>query len=119
MQPGNLFAQLPTDLSAEVFETLASGDNVRVERIVSHGQASPDGFWYDQPQHEWVVLLRGSAHLELREPAAEVSLTPGDYLLIAAHRPHRVNGTALGQPTIWLAVHFGPSPAAAAEPPAK
>jgi hypothetical protein len=30
----------------ELFTTLLNTGNVRIERIVSHGHASPEGFWY-------------------------------------------------------------------------
>lgn len=46
---GNLFADLPADLPDELFQTLAGSGDVRVERIVSRGHRSPEGFWYDQP----------------------------------------------------------------------
>ncbi len=44
----NLFADLSADLSEELVEVLAENKHVRIERIVSTGHASPDGFWYDQ-----------------------------------------------------------------------
>ncbi|BFL85528.1 hypothetical protein LFREDSHE_39780 [Shewanella baltica] len=63
----NFFAKLPTDLSAEVFEKLAGNDTVTIERIVSNGQATPNGQWYDQTQHEWVMLLKGRRHSNLNK----------------------------------------------------
>jgi hypothetical protein len=59
---GNIFSQLPVDCNAEVFETIASSKNVRIERIVSCGQATPEGEWYDQKQDEWVLLLSGRSN---------------------------------------------------------
>ena len=59
----NLFADLPSDLTEELVDVLARGQGVRIERIVSTGQASPEGFWYDQDQHEWVMVLKGEAGL--------------------------------------------------------
>ena len=102
----NLFADLPLNLSREVFETLGSGRNVRIERIISHGQASPDGFWYDQDEAEWIVVLKGEAKLLLDGELGAVHLTAGDYLLIPAHKKHRVDWTTPNEPTIWLAVFF-------------
>ena len=102
----SLFADFPLDLSREVFETLASGSSVRIERIISHGQSSPDGFWYDQDEAEWIVVLKGEATLLLDGELGAVHLMAGDYLLIPAHKKHRVDWTAPNEPTIWLAVFF-------------
>ena len=102
----NLFANLPADLSNEVIETLAEGKNIRIERIVSHGQASPEGFWYDQDQAEWVIVLKGEAQLLIEGANEPVHLRVGDHLLIPAHQRHRVEWTSPGEPTIWLAVFF-------------
>jgi cupin 2 domain-containing protein len=101
----NLFGDLPPHLPDELTQTLASADSCRIERIVSHGHASPDGFWYDQPRHEFVVLLRGAALLRFED--GEVEMTPGSFLDIAAHRRHRVEWTDPTQVTVWLAVHYG------------
>jgi len=102
----NLFRSLPQDLSEEVTQTLVDADAVRIERIISHGQSSPDGFWYDQPEHEWVVVLTGSAQLRYEDGAAPVVMQPGDTVNIPAHRRHRVEWTTPDEPTIWLAVHY-------------
>ena len=105
--PDNLFADLPADLPEELVEVLAEGaGSVRIERIVSHGHSSPDGFWYDQEVREWVVLLRGSAVLRFEDLERPVELIPGDWLEIAAHRRHRVESTNTVEPTVWLAVFF-------------
>lgn len=100
----NLFADLPAELPDELIETLVESKSVRIERIVSHGHASPAGFWYDQPQAEWVVLLQGAARLRFEDQLVE--LRPGDWIHIPAHRRHRVEWTAAGEPTVWLAVHY-------------
>jgi len=101
----NIFAELPAALSAEVFETLATGSGIRIERIVSHAHSSPDGFWYDQPQSEWLLLLAGAARLEF-EGREIIELKRGSYLNIPAHLRHRVLWTDPTQLTIWLAVHY-------------
>ena len=62
----------------------------RIERIVSTGQSSEAGFWYDQEQVEWVVLLSGSAGLLFDGEAAPRLLRPGDYIEIPPHVRHRV-----------------------------
>ncbi len=104
--PHNLFANLPANLPDELMETLVEGNNVRIERIASQGHASPPGFWYDQEQHEWVILLRGAARLQFEDESKPVELCPGDWVNIPAHRRHRVEWTTLDEPTIWLAVHY-------------
>lgn len=103
----NIFADLPDHLSEELFTTLLSAGHVRIERIVSQGQASPPGFWYDSPQHEWVLLLRGGARLRFEGDETLLELNPGDHVHIRAHQKHRVEWTAPDGQTIWLAVHHG------------
>jgi cupin 2 domain-containing protein len=112
---GNLFADLPAGpLPDEMFTRLLERPGLRIERIVSTGQASPDNFWYDQPDTEWVLLLRGSAALRFAdEPAARI-LSPGDHIEIAPHRRHRVDSTSPTETTVWLAVHFAANPAESA-----
>jgi cupin 2 domain-containing protein len=103
---GNLLANLPTNLASEALDVLAEGQNVRVERIVSKGHASPNDFWYDQPQTEFVVLLSGEAHLLFEGEPAPRELKPGDYLVIPARCRHRVTWTTNDSSSIWLAVHY-------------
>lgn len=107
----NLLAGMPADRSAEDVAVLRAAAGARIERIVSHGQASPPGFWYDQAWHEWVVVIEGRAGLRIEgEPAPRV-LQRGDWIDLPAHCRHRVEWT--DSPTVWLAVHYGdavPSP---------
>ena len=106
---GNLFAGLPPAGPQEHFDTLLDHPAARIERIASFAQASPQGFWYDQPGDEWVLLAAGRAELILeqadgtRETVA-VALEAGDWIFIPAHRRHRVEST--GDDAIWLAVHL-------------
>ncbi len=102
----NIFAEISGPLPEELCSTLLQAANVRIERIVSYGQASPEGFWYDQDQHEWVIVLRGAARLRFEDRLVEMG--PGNYINIPAHRKHRVEWTASEEPTVWLAVHYGP-----------
>jgi len=105
--PRNLLTDIPATLPQELFETLLAGKRgFRVERIVSRGHASPPGHWYDQPQHEWVLLLCGQAELEYDAPAARQALRPGDAVLIPAHRRHRVAATVADSDTVWLAIFY-------------
>lgn len=102
----NLFADLPTaPLPSEWVTELLHRPGVRIERIVSTGHASPEGFWYDQPEHEWVAVLTGRGEIEFADGSI-VSLSPGDALEIPAHCRHRVRGTAPAEATVWLAVFF-------------
>ena len=102
----NLFSNLPCVLSEELLEALVENQYVRVERIVSTGQASPSGFWYDQEQHEWIILLTGEAKLLFEGDDEPMHVKPGDYLNIPAHRKHRVEWTSSSEPTVWLAVFY-------------
>ncbi len=104
LMTGNLFADLPVHLPDELFATLLAAANVRIERIVSHGHTSPEGFWYDQEQHEWVVVLKGAARLRFENDTVE--MRPGDFVSIPAHKKHRVEWTTPDEPTVWLAVHY-------------
>jgi cupin 2 domain-containing protein len=101
----NLFDALPEAVADEVFEDLVATDKVRIVRITSNGQTTPEGEWYDQPEHEWVTVLRGAARI-LVEGQEEQGLGPGDTLFLAAHCRHRVTWTDPDQKTVWLAVHF-------------
>jgi RimJ/RimL family protein N-acetyltransferase len=91
--------------SEETFEELLNSPNLRIERIVSTGQSSPDGFWFDQDQNEWVIVLRGAARLQF-EPDELIEMRPGSYVNIPAHKRHRVEWTDPNQPTFWLAIHY-------------
>jgi len=104
--PYNLFADLPNHLPAELFTKQLETDHFCIERIVSHGHASPEGFWYDQEQHEWVVVLKGAARLHFEGDELPVELRPGDFLNIPAHQRHRLEWTTPDEPTIWLAIYY-------------
>jgi cupin 2 domain-containing protein len=101
----NIFENLPARAKDEVFTELLSRPGVRIERIVSHGQSTPEDAPFDQAQDEWVLLLRGSASLWI-DGVGACDLRPGDHVLIPAHRRHRVTRTAENDPTVWLAIHF-------------
>jgi cupin 2 domain-containing protein len=103
----NLFSPLPEAGAAEIVDRLLAHPGLRIERIVSFGQASPPGFWYDQPQSEWVLLLKGAALLRFADEAEPRRLLPGDFVEIAPHRRHRVEWTDPEQPTLWLAAFYG------------
>ena len=107
--PLNLLANLPGQLSEELIEILVEHPGLRIERIVSTGQASPPGFWYQQPEHEFVLLLHGTASLTLEREDGGLQqhrLQPGDWLLLPAHCRHRVDSTAADTATVWLALFY-------------
>ena len=104
---GNLFEGLDAKAPDERFDALLTRPGLRIERIVSTGQAGAEGQWYDQPQTEWVVLLSGSAVLRFEDEAEPRILRPGDWMTIAPHRRHRVEATDAQTPSVWLAVHVG------------
>ena len=104
----NLFQNIPERLAEELFSTILEGDGFRVERIVSQGHVSPPGFWYDQPQYEWVVVLEGSAAVEFENRPEPVQLERGSCMNIPAHTRHRVAWTDPDRKTVWLAIHYGP-----------
>lgn len=101
----NIFDGLPQHLPQEVMQTLIQAADVRIERIVSHGHATAADYWYDQPQHEWVIILKGAARLQFED--GMVAMNVGDYINIPAHQKHRVDWTTPDEPTVWLAVHYG------------
>src|SRR5262249_29617549 len=104
---GNLLADLSPKGAEEEFTQLLRAPAVRIERIVSHGHASPPGFWYDQDRAEWVLLLQGAAILTFEREAEPIRLAAGDHVHIPAHARHRVEWTDPARPTVWLAVHYG------------
>jgi cupin 2 domain-containing protein len=103
-QPTNIFADIPVDLPDELFATLLDAAGIHVERIVSHGHTSPEDFWYDQSEREWVVVLKGAARLRFDDGVVE--LKAGDSVNIPAHKKHRVEWTTPDEPTLWLAVFY-------------
>ncbi len=106
MMKNNLFENIPSDLPEELFETLHRFGDVKIERIVSRGHATPEGEWYDQSWDEWVVLLTGLAILDFDGDKESVSLKSGDFIFLPAGLRHRVAWTEPGVDSIWLAIHF-------------
>ncbi len=116
--PGNLFESLPIESSEvepndvnsseEIFSSLARGDGMHIERIVSRGHTSPVAGWYDQSENEWVTVLKGEAVISFID-GSHVRLGPGDFIDIPAHQKHRVSWTLPDGETVWLAVHYRPA----------
>lgn len=107
VKEGSLLSGLPSQrLAGEAVETLEERPGLRIERIVSTGQATPEGEWYDQETDEWVLVVEGRARLRIEGEAADRELGAGDFVLLPAHCRHRVVWTEQGKPTVWLAIHF-------------
>ena len=102
----NIYAAIPADIPGELFQDILTTGHFKVHRIVSKGHASPEGFWYDQDQNEWVILLKGSAELVFEGNDSIVKLRPGDYVNIPAHVKHRVEWTDPDNETVWIAVMY-------------
>ncbi len=101
----NIFSSIPDTIDDEVFDDLLKSDSIRIERILSKGQRSPDDYWYDQDENEWVVVLQGEAVIALSD-GHDVRLMPGGYLNIPAHTKHRLSWTKPDEVTVWLAVFY-------------
>ena len=111
MRPQNIYANAAPPVAAERFETLLQHKNLLIERICSSADIAPNR--YVQPQDEWVLLLEGSADIEVA--GATQSLRPGDYLFLPANTPHSVKKTSAG--ALWLAVHLHPQELSAKNAP--
>ncbi len=106
LRTGNLLASLPAASPEERFDSLLERRGARIERIVSTGQSSPPGSWYDQAQDEFVVLVAGAARLRFEDGDRVLDLAPGDWVEIPAHVRHRVESTQAEPATVWLAIHL-------------
>jgi cupin 2 domain-containing protein len=102
----NLFDSIPETLPGELVDVLARSSAVKIERIVSRGHSSPEGYWYDQETWEWVLVVRGAARVRFEGDEEAVSLLSGDYLTIPPHRRHRVEWSDPSIDTVWVAVHW-------------
>ncbi|QUI69156.1 cupin domain-containing protein (plasmid) [Pseudoalteromonas piscicida] len=101
----NFLKDIPAGLTEEVFETVLSHSNIRIERIVSNGHTSPSSGYYDQDENEWVLVLQGCAELIFGD-GKTITLKAGDSLNIPAHQKHKVSYTDTLEPTIWLAIFY-------------
>jgi cupin 2 domain-containing protein len=107
VKTGNLERDLPArSLADEIVDLLVERPGLRVERIVSTGQTTPEGQWYDQETDEWVLVVAGAARLRIEGEATDRELGEGDWILLPAHCRHRVTSTRSEPPTVWLAIHF-------------
>lgn len=102
----NIFHNISPESPTELAETILETPDMKLERIISYGQTTPPGEWYDQDRDEWVLLLTGKAVLLWKESGERTTMNPGDYVHIPSHRQHRVEWTDDAVPTVWLTVHF-------------
>ena len=102
----NIFNEIPKQIPDEIIECVLSNDNITIERIISKGHNTPIDQYYDQEKSEWIIILQGQAVLSFEEPHKEVRMKVGDYLLIPAHKRHRVEWTKPDSETLWLAIYF-------------
>jgi len=101
---GNIYSKIPAIKDKEIFQTLLVNKQLKIERIVSQGQATEKGKWLKEARDEWVMVLKGAGKLRFRKGNRLIKLRAGDYVLIPANSPHRVEWTSLREKTIWLAV---------------
>ncbi len=101
----NIYNEVPSSIPNEIFNDLITNESVRIERILSQGHSSPEEGWYDQDEHEWVMVIEGKGVIEF-EDGRVITLSKGDYINIAAREKHKVVGTAKDVVTIWLAVFY-------------
>lgn len=102
----SVFTSIPANLPQELFDDLVTSKNVRIERIVSRGHVTEEGEWYDQDEHEWVMVVKGMGRILFEADMREVELKEGDHINIPAHQRHRVSWTEPDTETIWLAVFY-------------
>lgn len=101
----SIFKDIPKELHEELFDELLLSKNMRIERIVSQGHSSPEDGWYDQNEHEWVILIDGEATISFVD-SKDVTLKSGEYLNIPAHMKHRVSWSKPEYKTVWLAIFY-------------
>ncbi len=102
----NLFQNIPASLRSEFAQRVGGTKGIRIERIVSRGHCSPAGYWYDQAETEWVLLVKGAARIRFEADDTVVEMTAGDHITIAPRARHRVEWTTPDEETIWLAVFY-------------
>lgn len=106
IRKSNLFDDIPAAFRAEFTQRLAGKPGIRIERIVSRGHKSPEGFWYDQGETEWVLLVSGGACIQFEENNEIVQMKAGDYVVIPARSRHRIEWTSPDEDTVWLAIFY-------------
>ncbi len=106
MKTKSIYDNIPFEIPDEIVEILLVQKNIRIEKIISKGQCSNPGFWYDQSENEWVIVIEGEAKLLFENGNKKINLKTGDFINIPAHVKHRVEWTKPGEKTIWLAIFY-------------
>lgn len=106
MLKSSIFNEVEILRGEEFFETLHSGRNIKIERIISLDHSTPDNEIYDQGWDEWVMVVTGNAIIRFLEPEVDIELQDGDFVFIPAQKKHRVIFTDKEKITIWLAIHI-------------
>lgn len=101
----NIFDNIKINKKSEDFFELLRNETIKIERIVSNGQVSPENFWYKQDENEFIVVLEGNAIIEFKNKKI-VKLKKGDCLNIDAFLEHKINYTSVTGPTVWLAIFY-------------
>jgi cupin 2 domain-containing protein len=98
---------LPSQPPAEeVTETLLERSGLRIERIVSTGQATPEGQGTIRRATSGCSWSRATPRLRIEGEAHDRELGEGDFVFLPAHCRHRVAWTQREPPTVWLAIHI-------------
>jgi|SRR3989338_454856 len=105
LKNGNFFSKIPKSIPKELFETIVSSNDFKIEKIISKGHKTKKDYWYDQDNNESVLILNGSAEL-LFENEELIKMKEGEYIIIPAHKKHRVEKTDEKKETIWLTIFY-------------
>ncbi|MDR2007096.1 MAG: cupin domain-containing protein [Acidaminococcales bacterium] len=100
----NIFECFQGNNGKEITEELFRLKEGRVARIISTGQKSAPGFWYEEKEDEWVIVLLGEGEIEWPDGRRKF-LKAGDWLFLPALEKHRVAYTSACPPCVWLAVY--------------
>lgn len=98
----NIFDKIGEAGEEEQFELLQKGAHYRIERIMSAGHSSPESFFYDQENDEWIMLVQGEATLEVEGKLTV--LKAGDYMFLPKNCKHRIEKTSIDPACIWLCI---------------
>ena len=101
----NIFDKIPDNIDKEIFNDIVKTKKLRIERIISKGQTSPDSGWYDQDENEWVMVIEGCGVIAFFD-GSKIKLNKGDYVNIPKHTKHKVIWTDTNNITLWLAIFY-------------
>ncbi len=96
----NLFDNAAPPTTGERFDELLRCRNLVIERICSSAVIAPNQ--YVQAQDEWVLLVQGTAEIEI--DGKTESLNSGDYVFLPTDTPHSLKKVSDG--ALWLAIHL-------------